>query len=445
MIYKLKIIILLLAIQTACQSQTKKKMNVEDKTYSSPLAKQLAFKEDMLIPYKVGDKFGYCDQDLNIVIKPQWTFAYPFVNGYARVMDPLTPAEGSTEIMAMINRKGEIVSKKPYQWIGEMMDHGHCIVQLPGQWDGVMDHEGKEVIPSQYKYIDYFEDMEMYAVSHNNKYGLFDQDGKQLLPFEFDEITKLSGQDVFGVIKEGKHGYLDKKLAWIVPPKYDYNESLKLETGLFYTNDLGKKRVLNLKGEVLFDATKYKSAKIATANSIRVGKKVEGIKDTQFTLFDIKSGEQLQPFKFTYIEYFQYGYAPAKIINKEGQEKTGLINEKGEFVIDPIYEYVTINGDNLVFVEKDKENKMLVDFQGKILYKTKHDVFPFLQSDNKQVYREIDSASNYGLIDKNGNTLLPMIYQNIRDIGFEQGLMMVEKDGEKYYVDLRGREYRAPE
>ncbi len=332
MMYKLKITILLLVIQTACQSQTKKKMNVEDKTYSSPLAQQLAFKEDMLIPYKVGDKFGYCDQDLNIVIKPQWTFAYPFVNGYARVMDPLAPAEGSTEIMAMINRKCEIVSKKPYQWIGEMMDHGHCIVQLPGQWEGVIDQEGNEVIPSIYKGVYFSEGMKFYIVNVKNKYGVIDIKGNVLLPLEYEAIHELGTELALTVMKDGKQGYMNEKLEWIVPPKYDhmiaYNEKL-----IYAEIDKNKHYMLDYQGNVVFES-----------------------------------------------DYPTYGYLDISVSH-------------GIYTIE--------------------------DFSGEIRKK--------------------------GLIDKNGNTLLPMIYQNIRDIGFEQGLMMVEKDGEKYYVDLRGREYRAPE
>jgi hypothetical protein len=43
------------------------------------------FRKLKLIPYREGDKWGFCDKDMNIIIPIKYDWAYPFKEGLALV------------------------------------------------------------------------------------------------------------------------------------------------------------------------------------------------------------------------------------------------------------------------------------------------------------------------------------------------------------------------
>ena len=63
-------IFILVALQAACQTKKEQKaMSTDTFASASPMVDTFQLADDVLIPYRVGDKFGYCDKDRNIVIE----------------------------------------------------------------------------------------------------------------------------------------------------------------------------------------------------------------------------------------------------------------------------------------------------------------------------------------------------------------------------------------
>lgn len=134
--------------------------------------------------------------------------------------------------------------------------------------------------------------------------------------------------------------------------------------------------------------------------------------------------------------------------------KYGVINNKGETIIDPSYqEYIVIpnSGKDIFLCTYD------VDYDNNT-YKTKA-----LNSKNEEIftdYSQIEAISNYdennnityeqnalkvqkdgkyGIIDINGNELLPCEYDDLYSLKNTDNSIIIEKDGKKGLVDSTGK------
>ena len=134
--------------------------------------------------------------------------------------------------------------------------------------------------------------------------------------------------------------------------------------------------------------------------------------------------------------------------------KYGVINNKGETIIDPAYqEYIVIpnSGKDIFLCTYD------VDYENNT-YKTKA-----LNSKNEEIftdYSQIEAISNYdknnnltyeqnllrvqkdgkyGMIDINGNEILPCEYDRLYSLKNTDNSIIVEKDGRKGLVDSTGK------
>ena len=96
----------------------------------------------LLIPYRKGDKWGYCDKKKGIIIDCMYDGASPFFNGRACVK---------------INDKV-----------------------------GVIDREGNEIIPCRFdEAVFSVQHKELVRVRSNEKWGFFDLTGRQIAPCEY--------------------------------------------------------------------------------------------------------------------------------------------------------------------------------------------------------------------------------------------------------------------
>lgn len=85
-----------------------------------------------LVPYKEGDKWGYVDENKNIVIKPMYEEAYDFHEGLARVK-----VNGK---YGYIDTKGNMVIDAIYDKAGDFHD-GFAPVEVSGN-GGYVDKKG---------------------------------------------------------------------------------------------------------------------------------------------------------------------------------------------------------------------------------------------------------------------------------------------------------------
>jgi hypothetical protein len=121
--------------------------------------------------------YGYFDKRGNVAIEPQFSSAYDFENGLARVKVDTT-------------------------------------------WS-VIDTAGQLLFPPRFDQVSLFQDSTIRA-KLNNKYGLLKAMGDTMLPFEYDFIGPFSNNLTI-IAKDGKYHYINSKGEKAFKKEYDYS------------------------------------------------------------------------------------------------------------------------------------------------------------------------------------------------------------------------------
>ena len=187
----------------------------------------------------------------------------------------------------------------------------------------------KNSIPCMYSSLRYDAKLNYFKISKKEKYNYVDRNNNLLFKNWYGSITHIN--DVFFVKKGNKTGIIDRNEKEIVPIKYlkihDYNwQGTK---SYFAQNEKGKYGFINLKGEItlpfIYDYIKIerKYAKLKTT-------------DGKYGILVNKEGKIniLSSCKYDEISMKNNYY----IVVKDG--KYGLLNAKGEKVLDEKYNYI---------------------------------------------------------------------------------------------------------
>jgi len=184
-----------------------------------------------LIPYRKGDKWGYCDRNKKIVIECKYDEVEKFHNGVAEVK--------VNNEKFFINTKGEKV-EAPIEKIEQEVEEEVLLKAFEenGLY-GYKDKAGNIVIKPKYQYAMDFSDG-LAAVKLNNRWGYIDIEGNLVIQLKYDDAWMFEdGLAVVGI--DGYVGYIDAKgnEYWedFKSSKVDNSSWLKSGTKLNYTID----------------------------------------------------------------------------------------------------------------------------------------------------------------------------------------------------------------
>lgn len=121
-------------------------------------------------------------------------------------------------------------------------------------------------------------------------------------------------------------------------------------------------------------------------------------------------------------------------INVSG--KYGFINEKGDIIIEPMYDKAYfLFGDSVCYAEMG-DRKGLIDPTGKFVVELSEDIsWVWMFSNGSTSCRGVDNK--YGIIRKDGTMLLEMVYKNISKDD-EEGYIVEDTNGNMGYVNQMG-------
>ena len=88
-----------------------------------------------------------------------------------------------------------------------------------GRW-GLIDRNGKEVLPFEYGYVYGFED-QVTPVERQGKMGVVDISGKEVIPFNYDIVSCPYEGTVYWVCNGKKWQLIDKTGNMLTPLRYD--------------------------------------------------------------------------------------------------------------------------------------------------------------------------------------------------------------------------------
>ena len=184
-----------------------------------------AAQADTLMPFNEAGKWGFVARDakkVEFALPPAYELAYPFANGRAAVRQ--------NNLWGFIDDKGALVVPCQYDDVQRgIFRAGVAVVKKAGQY-GVIDRDGKEVLPTKFKTItlDDKEGRIVAAIPHptdandfNGLNGLYDLSGKNLLPHEYQYIYAWFKGGVTAVEKDGKHGLASSDGKLLTPLQYE--------------------------------------------------------------------------------------------------------------------------------------------------------------------------------------------------------------------------------
>ncbi len=294
--------------------------------------------DDALYLVRDNGLYGYVNSKGEIVIKPQFEFAYDFSENLAMIRD--------NEKLAYIDRSGNIVLQTDYV-AGESFQEGLAVVVKDGY--GFINKNVKTIVEPQYDYALGFSEG-MAVVTKDGKSGFIDKTGKLVIEMKYDnagsfkeglakvsigsknyyinpngEITLTVDAEMVYDFSEGmalirkneKYGFIDNKGQIIVQPIYE--EARGYSEGLAAVSLNERWGYIDKKGDMII-APQYKSDSQFKEGLAPV---LEG-RDWQYI---DKKGIAIIKDKFTFGYNFSNGIAVAQI---DGESV--LINTKGEIL-----------------------------------------------------------------------------------------------------------------
>ena len=166
--------------------------------------------EGQLIPYRNGNKWGFCDNQKNIIVKPKYDSVTVFHEGLGVV--------GLMDKFGFIDNTGAEVIPLMYDFISPFQED-LCAVGIDGRF-GFIDKTGQEFIPLIYSFVSSFSEG-LGGVGFGNKCGFIDKTGREIVPMKYDQVSPFSGG--LGSVKlRNKFGFVDKKGREFIPLRYDF-------------------------------------------------------------------------------------------------------------------------------------------------------------------------------------------------------------------------------
>ncbi|MCB0738864.1 MAG: WG repeat-containing protein [Bacteroidetes bacterium] len=270
----------------------------------------------VFVPFKENRKYGYMDLDKNVIVKPAFDRTYIFKEEMGRFR--------YKDKYGYFNKSGQIVIKNVYS---EAWDFKEGLAKIrEGVRCGFIDKTGKQVI----KVIgeDCSEFTNGFAIiKRMHKYGYINKDGAEI--FE-PVLTKAEPfENGMALIHIGsKYGLINETGNYILPPAYDFigvsdGEYIRARIGgLWY--------IYNKKGEKL-----HTTSHIITTDceNGRFGFAKYETDMVQYKGYINPEGEEIVSPKYRWVGRFSGGLG---VVNHE--EKYGVINKDGQFVVEPQYQ-----------------------------------------------------------------------------------------------------------
>ena len=292
--------------------------------------------------------------------------------------------------------------EQTYSYLGGQHS-GNLVVVGKDDLFGVVDFEGRTVIPLQYDWVAPALNGERFLLFSDTLIGIADRSGRMVVPMEYDAelYTELNGSDPFryGLIvmsKGGKQGVLDSAGRTVVPMVYDewlwlVDSNLMTLQGYDLQIRQSYHTLMRLDGDTVIPTQRFINWWDGNLFRVQNDKNLWGLYD--------RSGRVVVACQYDHIDYLHNGLAAVKM-----DGRTGIIDSRGREVIP---------------VAEDR-------FGGKT---------PDPQTRNLFV---LEKDGRVGAVDSLGNTVIPFEY-DFNPEGSASHLVFVQGDTAYFLFDNTGR------
>ena len=287
-----------------------------------------------LIPFRKNEKWGYSDENKNLIIPYQFDKATPFFEERAIV----SIANNSSFRSAVINKQGELLCEFVYDTITRFQEW-RARVQKEGKW-GVIDDKGNLIVPLIYDGIGEYS-CSRAVVLNNGLLGFINLEGELITGIEFEECTDFK-EGFASVQKNAFWGAIDFNGDEVIP--FISSIPIVFSEKLAHISIIDPNKELNLTAQSFkkFNPTASGFTGFKDGNKIISKDKKGNIYNRDSVEFSSKNhlcgyvttkNQLVIEMKYDMAFPFVDGLACVCV-----DTKYGFINPKGEYVVPPIYE-----------------------------------------------------------------------------------------------------------
>lgn len=327
---------------------------------------EIKFTQSSLVFVRKEGEVGYLDSNLAVKIP---FGKYHFATNFNK---------NDLAIVSLNNRYG-VVNLKDIQIIRTQFDSIGYLQEEYGESDSfvgfkknsltLFDKKGNVLID---KVKDYFKDYSkidnkiklIYRVKGlTGLSGVIDGEGKILIPLIYQEIERFEGLNKTVVKNNGKYGLIDSKNKIVLPIENEYVSSYKDEK-YYIIKKNEKVGIVDYNFRILFD---FIYQDISPCTYDHDNRFIVKLKD-EYGVID-RSGKVIIPFEYSEMSnWVEYGPGSNyHFVTKN--EKFGLITKEGKIVIPPLYESLYYyNNQNIVLSKNKKygvvtiQNRLVIPF-----------------------------------------------------------------------------------
>ncbi len=333
-------------------------------------------------------------------------------------------------------------------------DEELATVKKEGRW-GIMHSSGKEVVKPNYRSI-VKRTRHQYELAGFTQWKVINQQKDVVLSMEYEDVQPVSPV-LYSYQIEGKKGLLNEKGDAITEPLFD--EVFPFVKDMAVVERAGVYGVINPKGAVMLPL-KYQAVRIdSTTTLLRVQE------NGQWGVLN-KAGKTVVPVQYDEVRMQTYGMFTARkadkwqLLDAQGQPvgtntfeamddfqflhavaraggKSGLVNLKGGWTMEPRFDSLRIISDFLV-LHQSEGIKAISNLHTQRLILEVDSIEPVHN------YFRVIVKGKQGLYNARGQEVLPVVYDYISDFS-QDSIITVVQGKKKGLMSIQGRPILAPD
>lgn len=231
----------------------------------------------------------------------------------------------------------------------------------------VFKDTGEIIIPMRYDSIKYDDwNLHGFILSYHGKKGYYDLNGSEIIPIQYDNMQIICRRHLL-VTLNGKMGLLDDKGNSILAVEYE--EIKNLEGYLILIYHKGRWQIYDVRQKKFRNNSEFHDYSEGWGRQIITKLNIYPKHTTIYGLYDydngylfLRTGDIIQ----------KASNGRCYIVSENG--KKGLINYKGKFIFNTIYDDIDVREE--VIVAKLNGNIVIYDYEGNVLHDKRYQIVP---------------------------------------------------------------------
>ena len=320
---------------------------------------------------------------------------------------------------------GTIIVEPKYKFVDKF--HGnYCIVYHDYDRCGMIDRNGKEVVPIVFEEVNYPTDG-MIRVRRGGLYGFYDTAGSQQIACHYRTVSGFSEGLAVVIIdfdsNTSAYGFVDRHDSIRIAATFEY--AYPFSEGYAIVKQYDRFGMIDHDGKEVLVCKYLQLTPMTDRRFFAVDAMTE-----KAALFNDKF-KQLTGFDYERVTAYQSGYYTVErggrvtFLDLKGHERFGFYDEVGGFV----------DGYSMV---RRGDKYGIINERGKLILPIEYDnsgyrTMEYVFSDNVAM---VEKDGHFGFVDKRGKIVVPLIYQSAQHC--TEGLIPVQKNDLWGFVDKQG-------